>query len=49
MDNILNQLVPTSTSTLDDRENAYALLNIKDKLTIYELLVNVANESQAIK
>ncbi|KAI9486439.1 MAG: ATP-utilizing chromatin assembly and remodelling N-terminal-domain-containing protein [Benjaminiella poitrasii] len=49
VDRILNHLVPSATSTLDEREQAYTSLSVRDKLIILELLLNVANESYVIK
>ncbi|KAI8985902.1 ATP-utilizing chromatin assembly and remodelling N-terminal-domain-containing protein [Pilobolus umbonatus] len=49
VDRLLNQLVPYSGCTLDDREKAYVGLSLKDKIKIFEMLINVANESFIIK
>ncbi|CAO3595365.1 unnamed protein product [Absidia cylindrospora] len=48
-DTILCRLVPRMKSTLEDREQAYLHLGLKDKLTILQLLVHAANETTDIK
>ncbi|ORX45912.1 hypothetical protein DM01DRAFT_1339870 [Hesseltinella vesiculosa] len=48
-DTIMCQLVPKLNSASRDRELAYLSLSLKDKLTIFELLVHAVNETQAIK
>ncbi|PHZ15046.1 uncharacterized protein RHIMIDRAFT_277004 [Rhizopus microsporus ATCC 52813] len=49
IDRILSLLVPFAGSTLEDHENAYANLSLRDKIKIFELLISVANESYVIK
>ncbi|KAG1083802.1 hypothetical protein G6F42_022060 [Rhizopus arrhizus] len=49
LDRILNMLVPSENSTLEEREQAYSSLCLRDKITLFELLINVANESFVIK
>ncbi|KAI8375497.1 ATP-utilizing chromatin assembly and remodelling N-terminal-domain-containing protein [Blakeslea trispora] len=49
LDRILSTLVPSASSTLEEREEAYATLSIRDKIKIFELLLSVANESFVIK
>ncbi|KAI8366381.1 ATP-utilizing chromatin assembly and remodelling N-terminal-domain-containing protein [Choanephora cucurbitarum] len=49
LDRILSTLVPSSSSTLEEREEAYATLSIRDKIKLFELLLSVANESFVIK
>ncbi|KAI7906927.1 uncharacterized protein BX663DRAFT_494236 [Cokeromyces recurvatus] len=49
IDRILSHLVPSATSTLQEREQAYISLSLRDKLIVFELLLNVANESYVIK
>ncbi|KAI7869325.1 ATP-utilizing chromatin assembly and remodelling N-terminal-domain-containing protein [Spinellus fusiger] len=48
-DRILNLLVPCPDSTLGEREKAYIALSIKDKIAIFELLVQCVNECTFIK
>lgn len=49
VDRILSQLVPHVGSTLDQREQAYVDLSLRDKVKVFELLLSVANESHVIK
>jgi hypothetical protein len=49
LDRILNMLVPSANSTLEEREQAYSSLSLRDKIILFELLINVANESFVIK
>ncbi|KAG0939169.1 hypothetical protein G6F57_006395 [Rhizopus arrhizus] len=49
IDRILASIVLFPECTLEDRENAYASLNLRDKVKIFELLISVANESYIIK
>ncbi|KAI8971567.1 ATP-utilizing chromatin assembly and remodelling N-terminal-domain-containing protein [Mycotypha africana] len=49
VDRILSHLVPSATSTLEEREQAYISLSLRDKIKIFELLLSVANESYVIK
>ncbi|CEP08391.1 hypothetical protein [Parasitella parasitica] len=49
LDRILNMLVPSDNSTLEEREQAYSSLSLRDKIILFELLINVANESFVIK
>ncbi|KAI9249889.1 hypothetical protein BY458DRAFT_445156, partial [Sporodiniella umbellata] len=49
IDRILATLVLFDQCTLEDREDSYAGLSLKEKLIIFELLISVANESFVIK
>ena len=49
IDRILASIVLFPECTLEDSENAYASLNLRDKVKIFELLISVANESYIIK
>ncbi|OAD79541.1 DDT transcription factor [Phycomyces blakesleeanus NRRL 1555(-)] len=48
-DRILNSLVPRHNSTLEERQTAYVSLCLKDKIMIFELLVQTVNECAFIK
>lgn len=48
-DTILCRLVPRLGSSLEERERAFLQLDLKDKLLIFKLLTNAANESPSIK
>ncbi|KAF7732000.1 hypothetical protein EC973_007105 [Apophysomyces ossiformis] len=48
-DRILSHLIPRADSTLEDREEAYLTLSLKDKIKIFELLVSAVNECSFIK
>ncbi|CAO3617443.1 unnamed protein product [Cunninghamella echinulata] len=48
-DSILCSLIPHLDSTLKERQEAYILLNLKDKLRILQLLVHAVNETSDIK